>query len=92
MKEEIKTGDKFTDRGWVKTERIKTVPDTEYEQIVGLLVNVDSASSITRINEFLERVNGYKIKIDIEVINTPDNAPMFDAPNGYCSSCGKKIR
>lgn len=92
MKDEIKNGDKFTDEGWVKTERIKTVPDVEYEQIVGILVNKDSASSITRINEFLERVNGHKVNIHIEVIDIPANQPMFDAPNGYCSSCGKKIR
>ncbi len=69
----ISIGTKVSQYGWVDIEEIESVPDIPLLQLVGLLVSESGASNVCNVLRDLKRLNGYKVRVTVEVLDIPDN-------------------
>lgn len=66
MKHIILPGTKISQYGWVDVEEIESVPDI-------LLVTETGASNVCNVLRDLKALNGYKVRVTVEVLDVPDN-------------------
>lgn len=69
----ITIGTKTTQSGWVDIEEIESIPDMPILHTVGLLVTETGASNVCNVLRDLKMLNGYKVRVTVEVLDTPDN-------------------
>lgn len=71
----IEKGVKVTHEGWVDVDEINAIPDVTYKILTGLFVTKTGASNIANIERDLKQLNGYKVKVTMEVLDVPENRP-----------------
>ena len=69
----IAIGTKSDQCGWVDIEEIESATDISFLHIVGLLVTETGASNVCNVLRDLKMLNGYKVRVTIEVLDVPDN-------------------
>lgn len=69
----ITIGTTTSEHGWVDIEEIESVPDIPVLRTVGLLVSETGASNVCNVLGDLKILNGYKVRVTVEVLDTPDN-------------------
>ena len=67
----IEKGTKIVEEGWLETEETEQ-PFTTVA-VTGLFKKSLGASNVHNIDEYLLRLNGYKVRLTIEVLDTPKN-------------------
>ena len=69
----IRIGTKSSQYGWVDVEEVESVPDIQILRTVGVLVTETGASNIGNFLHDLKTLNGYKVRVTVEVLDHPDN-------------------
>lgn len=73
MRSNIRIGTKVSQYGWVDVEEVESVPDIPILRTVGVLVTETGASNIGNFLHDLKTLNGYKVRVTVEVLDIPDN-------------------
>ena len=91
----ISTGTKTTQSGWVDIEEIESIPDMPFLHTVGLLVTETGASNVCNVLRDLKALNGHKVRVTIDVLDTPDNrtdAEKLPRPANHWSDAAMRAR
>ena len=95
MAEMITTGTKTSQSGWVNIEEIESIPDMPFLHTVDLLVTETGASNVCNVLRNLKMLNGYKVRVTVEVLDTPDNrtdAEKLPRPANHWSDAAIRAR
>lgn len=94
----IEIGTKTSNEGWLKLEKRKVVclePDMRYcphhiPRLIGYIQDVGKMTNIEIIEGYLYQLNGYKVKITIEVLDAKtliEENRITKIPEVKCISC-----
>jgi hypothetical protein len=69
----LEKGVKVTHEGWIDVDEMNAIPDVTYKILTGLFVTKTGASNIANVERDLKQLNGYKVRVTIEILDVPEN-------------------